>query len=107
MVYIDPLSGELREQHPVELRKGKMWVRYFNFSLLKSMDEDFAEEADDDLPTTDPKWLWPLTGEVHWQGILDQEREDRYRKKMNKQKRSQEKQLMREKHGYKQKALGT
>lgn len=106
MVYIDPLSGELSEQHPVELRKGKMWVKYFNFSLLKSMDEDFAEEADDDLPTKDPKWLWPQTGQVHWQGILDREREDRYRKKMNKLKRNQQKQLTREKHGYKQKALG-
>jgi len=42
-----------------------MWVKYFNFTLLKNMDEDMAEEADDDRP--DKRWLWPLTGEVHWQ----------------------------------------
>ncbi|XP_022765505.1 uncharacterized protein LOC111310372 [Durio zibethinus] len=49
-----------------------LWGRYFNLTLLKSMDEDLAEAADDD---DGPRkmWLWPLTGEVHWQGIYEGE----------------------------------
>ncbi|RWR97248.1 Glycosyl transferase [Cinnamomum micranthum f. kanehirae] len=105
MVYIDPISGSLREQHPVELRKGVMWVKYFNFTLLKSMDEDLAEEADDsDHPSE--RWLWPLTGEVHWKGIYEREREERYRRKMEKKRKEQEKLLERQRYGYKQKPLG-
>ncbi|CBI23431.3 unnamed protein product, partial [Vitis vinifera] len=47
MVYINPYSGQLEEQHPVEQRRGFMWAKYFNSTLLKSMDEDLAEAADD------------------------------------------------------------
>ncbi|CAI9296184.1 unnamed protein product [Lactuca saligna] len=68
MVYIDPNSGSLEEHHPVEDRKGLMWSKYFNATLLKSMDEDLAEAADDgDHPYDYETWLWPRTGEVHWQ----------------------------------------
>ncbi|KAL4575261.1 hypothetical protein LXL04_022103 [Taraxacum kok-saghyz] len=66
MVYIDPNSGSLEEQHPVEDRKGLMWTKYFNATLLKTMDEDLAEAADDGDHPYEP-WLWPRTGEVHWQ----------------------------------------
>ncbi|XP_050386595.1 uncharacterized protein LOC126802922 [Argentina anserina] len=105
MVYIDPLSGSLEEQHPVEQRKGFMWAKYFNSTLLKSMDEDLAEAADDgDHPRE--MWLWPLTGEVHWQGIYEREREERYRLKMDKKRKTKEKLFERMKYGYKQKTLG-
>ncbi|KAI3778351.1 hypothetical protein L2E82_07590 [Cichorium intybus] len=104
MVYIDPNSGSLEEQHPVEDRKGLMWTKYFNASLLKSMDEDLAEAADDgDHPYE--TWLWPRTGEVHWQGIYEREREERYRIKMDKKRKQKEKILERLKFGYKQKTL--
>lgn len=104
MVYIDPNSGSLEEQHPVEQRKGFMWTKYFNATLLKSMDEDLAESADDgDHPYE--MWLWPRTGEVHWQGIYEREREERYRIKMDKKRKQKEKILERLKFGYKQKTL--
>ncbi|XP_074308131.1 uncharacterized protein LOC141643010 isoform X2 [Silene latifolia] len=105
MVYINPQTGLLKEQHPVDQRKGHMWVKYFNFTLLKSMDEDLAEAADDgDLQSR--TWLWPLTGEVHWQGIYEREREQRYRIKMDKKRKIKEKLFERMKYGYKQKSLG-
>lgn len=104
MVYIDPNSGSLEEQHPVEQRKGFMWTKYFNTTLLKAMDEDLAEAADDgDYPYD--MWLWPRTGEVHWQGIYEREREERYRIKMDKKRKQKEKILERLKFGYKQKTL--
>lgn len=103
MVYLNPSTGELYEQHPIEQRKGLVWASYFDSTLLKSMDEDLAEEADDTYPTSG--WLWPLTGEVHWHGILDREREDRYRQKMDKKKKTKEKLLERQKYGYKQKPI--
>ncbi|CAA0814347.1 UDP-Glycosyltransferase superfamily protein [Striga hermonthica] len=104
MVYIDPHSGVLKEQHPIEQRKGFMWVKYFNITLLKSMDEDLAEAADDsDYPYS--TWLWPSTGEVYWQGVYEREREERYRLKMDKKRKTKEKLLDRLKHGYRQKSL--
>ncbi|RAL43748.1 hypothetical protein DM860_014249 [Cuscuta australis] len=105
MVYVDPNSGLLEEQHPVEERRGLMWAKYFNSTLLKSMDEDLAEAADDnDHPYE--KWLWPLTGEVYWQGVYEREREHRYRLKMDKKRKTREKLFDRMKYGYKQKTLG-
>ncbi|KAL3649966.1 hypothetical protein CASFOL_006369 [Castilleja foliolosa] len=105
MVHIDPRSGLLKEQHPVDQRKGFMWAKYFNVTLLKSMDEDLAEAADDnDHPYR--TWLWPLTGEVYWQGVYEREREERYRLKMDKKRKTKEKLLDRLKHGYRQKSLG-
>lgn len=105
MVYVDPISGLLKEQHHVEQRKGFMWVKFFNFTLLKSMDEDLAEAADDDDHPREG-WLWPYTGEVHWKGIYEREREERYRQKMDKKRKTKEKLLERHKYGYKQKSLG-
>lgn len=105
MVYINPETGLLEEQHPVEQRKPFMWAKYFNVALLKSMDEDLAEAADDgDHPSN--MWLWPLTGEVFWQGVYEREREERYRLKMDKKRKTKEKLLERMKYGYKQKSLG-
>uniref|UniRef100_M0ZH74 Transferase, transferring glycosyl groups n=1 Tax=Solanum tuberosum TaxID=4113 RepID=M0ZH74_SOLTU len=45
-----------------------MWVKWFQFNTLKSMDEELAEEADSDRPKR--RWLWPSTGEVFWQGFF-------------------------------------
>ncbi|XP_048231729.1 uncharacterized protein LOC8281295 isoform X2 [Ricinus communis] len=105
MVYIDPRTGSSEEQHPIEQRKEIIWAKYFNLTLLKSMDEDLAEAADDgDHPRE--RWLWPLTGEVHWQGIYEREREERYRQKMDKKRKTKEKLYERLKSGYKQKPLG-
>jgi len=105
MVYINPRDGSLEEQHPLQQRKGLMWAKYFNFTLLKSMDEDLAEAADDkDHPRE--RWLWPLTGEVHWKGVYEREREERYRLKMDKKRKTKEKLYDRIKNGYKQKSLG-
>lgn len=105
MVYMNPYTGQVEEQHPVEERRGLMWAKFFNMKLLKSMDEDLAEAADDgDHPRE--RWLWPLTGEVMWQGIYEREREERYRAKMDKKRRAKEKLIERMKHGYKQKILG-
>ncbi|KAL9242083.1 hypothetical protein vseg_016119 [Gypsophila vaccaria] len=105
MIFIDPHTGLLKEQHPVGQRKGRMWIKYFNFTLLKSMDEDLAEAADDGELLRE-SWLWPLTGEVFWQGIYEREREQRYRIKMDKKRKLKEKLLERMKYGYKQKSLG-
>ncbi|KAF8075433.1 hypothetical protein N665_1094s0013 [Sinapis alba] len=105
IVYINPKDGSLEEQHPLPQRKGFMWAKYFNFTLLKSMDEDLAEAADDnDHPRE--RWLWPLTGEVHWKGVYEREREERYRLKMDKKRKTKEKLYDRIKNGYKQKSLG-
>ncbi|KAF9674942.1 hypothetical protein SADUNF_Sadunf10G0180100 [Salix dunnii] len=105
MVYIDPHTGSVEEQHPIKQRKGITWKRYFNLTVLKSMDEDLAEAADDgDHPRE--RWLWPQTGEVHWQGIYEREREERYRIKMDKKRKIKEKLVERLKSGYKQKPLG-
>ncbi|GLT66763.1 hypothetical protein SLA2020_391120 [Shorea laevis] len=105
MVYLDPRTGLLEDQHPIEQRKDYMWAKYFNFTFLKSMDEDLAEAADDgDHPRK--MWLWPLTGEVHWQGIYEREREERYRLKMDKKRKMKEKLFERMRYGYKQKSLG-
>ncbi|WCJ19216.1 UDP-Glycosyltransferase superfamily protein [Euphorbia peplus] len=103
MVYMDPQSGYLEEQHPVEERK-EIWAKYFNVTLLKSMDEDLAEAADDKNHPRE-RWLWPMTGEVHWQGIYEREREERYRAKMDKKRKTKEKLYERLKTGYKQKPL--
>ncbi|CAK9313391.1 unnamed protein product [Citrullus colocynthis] len=105
MVYINPQSGFLEEQHLVEQRKEFMWAKYFNFTLLKSMDEDLAEAADDE-GGSGKMGLWPLTGEVHWQGIYEREREERYRVKMDKKRTTKVKLMERMKFGYKQKSLG-
>ncbi|TVU31801.1 hypothetical protein EJB05_23502, partial [Eragrostis curvula] len=105
MVYLDPATGSIREQHPLDDRN-EMWVKFFDFTLLKSMDEDLAEEADDGMHAGNDQWLWPLTGQVFWPGIADREREEKYLKKLDKKLKNKVKLLERQKSGYKQKPLG-
>ncbi|CAM0956296.1 unnamed protein product [Alopecurus aequalis] len=105
MVYLNPVTGDTREQHPREERN-EMWAKFFNFTLLKSMDEDLAEEADDGMHPGNDQWLWPLTGQVFWSGIADREREEKYIKKLDKKLKNKVKLIERQKSGYKQKPLG-
>lgn len=104
MIYVDPHTGMMQEQHPLESRQGKMWVKFFSQNTLKAMDEDLAEAADDgDRPSE--RWLWPQTGEVFWQGVLERERQKRRRLKLEKKQKQKEK-LARMRYRSKQKALG-
>ncbi|GLJ47084.1 hypothetical protein SUGI_0994110 [Cryptomeria japonica] len=73
MVYVNPETGLMQEQHRLENRKGQMWVKWFNISRLKAMDEDLAEVADYEQP--EKRWLWPHTAEIFWQGIYERERQ--------------------------------
>ncbi|KAH9310555.1 hypothetical protein KI387_025590 [Taxus chinensis] len=101
MIYVNPETGQMQEQHKLKGRRGQMWVKWFNFSLLKSMDEDLAEDSEHSTH----RWLWPLTGEVYWQGIYERERQHRNRLKMEKKKKSKDK-LVRMRSRYRQKSLG-
>ncbi|XP_057873676.2 uncharacterized protein LOC131079678 isoform X2 [Cryptomeria japonica] len=103
MIYVNPETGQMEEQHKLKSRRGRMWVKWFNFNLLKSMDEDLAEVDDSEHPTK--RWLWPSTGEVYWQGIYERERHRRNRLKMEKKKKSKDK-LVRMRSRYRQKSLG-
>ncbi|KAL6905295.1 hypothetical protein ACP4OV_002896 [Aristida adscensionis] len=105
MVYLNPVSGDIREQHPLDERN-EMWVKFFDFTLLKSMDEDLAEEADDGMHPRNEQWLWSLTGQVFWPGMADREREEKYIRKLDKRLKNKMKLLERQKSGYKQKPLG-
>lgn len=89
MVYIDPETGAMREQHKFKSRKGKMWVKWFSYATLKSIDEDMAEVADSDRPSR--RWLWPSTGEVFWQGVLERERSLRHKQKEKRKQKSKDK----------------
>lgn len=89
MVYISPETGSMQEQHNLKSRRGHMWVRWFSFTTLKSMDEDLAEEWDSDRP--DRRSLWPLTGEVFWQGVYERERHLRHRQKERRKQQSKDK----------------
>ncbi|XP_072994468.1 uncharacterized protein [Typha latifolia] len=103
MVYVNPETGALQEQHSLKSRKGQMWVRWFSYATLKSMDEDLAEESDADRP--DRRWLWPATGEVYWQGIYDRERNMRQQQKERRKQQSKDK-IQRIKKRARQKTLG-
>lgn len=89
IVYINPKTGEMQEQHRLKSRKGQMWVKWFQYGTLKSMDEDLAEESDSDHPRK--RWLWPSTGEVFWQGIYEKERSQRNREKEKRRQQSKDK----------------
>ncbi|KAK8938267.1 hypothetical protein KSP40_PGU005962 [Platanthera guangdongensis] len=93
----------MQEQHQLSRRRGKMWIRWFSFSTLKSIDEDLAEEFDSDHPSR--RWLWPSTGEVFWQGIQDRERNMRHRQKEKRRQQSKDK-IRRIKSRTRQKSLG-
>ncbi|KAL0397960.1 UNVERIFIED_CONTAM: hypothetical protein Scaly_0244400 [Sesamum calycinum] len=103
MVYVDPETGYMQEQHMLNGRRGRMWVKWFQFSTLKSMDEDLAEELDSEHPKR--RWLWPSTGEVFWQGIYEKERELRNKVKERKRQQSKDK-IQRMRRRARQKALG-
>ncbi|VFQ94688.1 unnamed protein product [Cuscuta campestris] len=92
MVYVDPKTGVMEEQHKVEGRRGKMWVKWFQHSTVKALDEELAEVSDsggDDAPRK--RWLWPSTGEVLWQGMLERERNQRNREKEKRRQQSRDK----------------
>ncbi|XP_008802051.2 uncharacterized protein LOC103716003 [Phoenix dactylifera] len=89
MVYVNPETGEMQEQHKLMNRRGHMWIRWFSYATLKSMDEDLAEESDSEPP--DRRWLWPSTGEVFWQGVYDRERNVHQQQKERRKQRSRDK----------------
>ncbi|KAH9616856.1 hypothetical protein KSS87_006736 [Heliosperma pusillum] len=89
IVYVNPETGLMHEQHKLQKRKGHMWVKWFNLLTLKSMDEDLAEEADSEQ--NKKRWLWPSTGEIFWEGILEREREQKKKENADKKKKSKEK----------------
>ncbi|KAK4418585.1 hypothetical protein Salat_2271300 [Sesamum alatum] len=103
MVYVDPEMGSMQEQHKLNDRRGRMWVKWFQFSTLKTMDEDLAEELDSEHPKR--RWLWPSTGEVFWQGIYEKERDLRNKEKERKRQQSKDK-IQRMRRRARQKALG-
>ncbi|KAJ1284378.1 hypothetical protein BS78_03G199300 [Paspalum vaginatum] len=103
MVYVNPETGAMQEQHQLSGRKGQMSVQWFSYATLKSMDEEFAEEFDSDHP--DRRWLWPQTGEVFWQGIYDRERSMRQQEKERRKQQSRDK-IQRIKKRARQKTLG-
>lgn len=103
MVYVNPGTGLMQEQHIFKNRRGQMWVRWFSYTTLKAMDEDLAEESDSDH--TKRRWLWPSTGEVFWQGMFAKERSQRNREKEKRKKQSKDK-ISRIKSRHHQKTIG-
>ncbi|WVZ69619.1 hypothetical protein U9M48_018383 [Paspalum notatum var. saurae] len=103
MVYVNPETGAMQEQHQLSGRKGQMSVQWFSYSTLKSMDEELAEEFDSDHP--DKRWLWPQTGEVFWQGLYERERSMRQQEKERRKQQSRDK-IQRIKRRARQKTLG-
>lgn len=89
IVYIDPETGFMQEHHDLKSRKGQMWIKFFQFTTLKAMDEDLAEESDSDQPKR--RWLWPSTGEIFWQGTYDKERSLKHKEKEKKRQQSKDK----------------
>ncbi|XP_075488054.1 uncharacterized protein LOC142527203 [Primulina tabacum] len=103
MVYVDPKTGSMQEQHMLESRRGRMWIEWFELRTLKSMDQDLAEEFDYENP--ERHWLWPSTGEVFWKGIHEKEKKLRYKEKERRRQRIRER-IQRLKQRPRQKALG-
>ena len=103
MVYVNPETGVMQEQHPLSGRRGQMSVQWFSYATLKSMDEELAEEFDSDHP--DRRWLWPQTGEVFWQGLYERERTMRQHEKERRKQQSRDK-IQRIKKRARQKTLG-
>ena len=66
-----------------------MWAKYFNMTLLKSMDEDLAQAADDNYHPYET-WLWPLTTEIYLQGIYERERQKIYKCEIRNRRERQE-----------------
>ncbi|XP_057980829.1 uncharacterized protein LOC131166364 [Malania oleifera] len=89
MIYVNPETGVMQEQHRLNDRRGKMWAKWFSYITLKSMDEELAEESDTDHPSR--RRLWPSTGEVFWQGVYERERNLRYKQKEKRRQKSKDK----------------
>ncbi|XP_065024191.1 uncharacterized protein LOC135649596 [Musa acuminata AAA Group] len=89
IVYVNPESGAMQEQHRLKKRRGQMWIGWFSYTTLKGIDEDLAEEADSDHP--DRRWLWPSTGEIVWQGVYERERNMRQQQKERRKQHSRDK----------------
>lgn len=104
MVYVNPETGAMHEQHRFKNRRGHMWVKWFSHATVKSMDEDLAEEADTDRSLR-RHWLWPSTGEVFWHGVFERERNQRHQEKEKRKQKSKEK-LDRMRRRNKQKVIG-
>ncbi|KAM0908414.1 hypothetical protein ACQ4PT_015477 [Festuca glaucescens] len=103
MVYVNPETGAMREQHPLDGRRGRMSIQWFSYATLKSMDEDLAEEYDADHP--ERRWLWPHTGEVMWQGLYERERNMRQQEKERRKQQTKDK-IQRIKKRARQKTIG-
>ncbi|MED6133322.1 hypothetical protein PIB30_027355 [Stylosanthes scabra] len=89
MVFVNPETGQMLEKHKFKSRKGQMWIKWFSYSTLKSMDEELAELSESEDPSR--HWLWPMTGEVFWQGVLERERNLRHKEKEKRKQKSIEK----------------
>lgn len=104
MVYIDPKTGAMQEQHTLNSRQGRMWVKYFEYNTIKGMDEDLAEEFDEKQQDGSKRRLWPQTGEVYWQGMFERERREHINQR-NEKKRKNKERLERIRSRYRQKPL--
>ncbi|KAL1198121.1 hypothetical protein V5N11_001206 [Cardamine amara subsp. amara] len=104
IVYIDPSTGLMQEQHKQRNRRGQMWVKWFDYATLKTMDEDLAEEADSDRRVG--HWLWPWTGEIVWRGSLEKEKQRKNAEKEEKKKKSRDKLNRMRSRNSRQKVIG-
>ncbi|KAJ8433649.1 hypothetical protein Cgig2_002320 [Carnegiea gigantea] len=105
MVYVNPETGVMQEHHVLQKRRGLMWMKWFSFQTLKSMDEELAEEADSDEPKG--RWLWPLTGEIYWQGTYEKERSRRRKENAEKRKKNKDRiERIRNRNQERQKPIG-
>ncbi|XP_073119611.1 uncharacterized protein [Henckelia pumila] len=104
IVYVDPETGIMQEQHMLESRRGQMWIEWFVLSTLKSMYEELAEEYDYEKP--ERHWLWPSTGEVFWAGMYEKEKKLRYKEKEERKQRHRARIQRMKQRTPRQKALG-
>ena len=100
---MNPKTGLMQELYKFKSRRGQMWIQWFSYKTLKSMDEELAELSDSEDPSR--HWLWPLTGEVFWQGVYEKERSLLRRMKEEKKQKSKEKQIRMRKR-QRQKVIG-
>ncbi|GAU41724.1 hypothetical protein TSUD_349860 [Trifolium subterraneum] len=103
MVFVNPETGLMQEQHMFKNRRGQMRINWFSYNTLKNMDEDLAELSDSEDPNR--HWLWPSTGEVFWQGLYERERSLRHKEKEKRKQKSLEK-LNRMRKRHRQQVIG-
>ncbi|PRQ58354.1 hypothetical protein RchiOBHm_Chr1g0358371 [Rosa chinensis] len=70
MVYDNPETGAMQEQHKFKSRRVHLWVKWSSYSTLKSTDEDFAEESDFEHPRGDGCGHQQRRSSI-WQGIYE------------------------------------